>query len=34
MGAAGGAFGNIFGWAQERQGRNYLCEMEGVFLLA
>lgn len=22
----GGAFGNTFGWAQEREGRNYLCE--------
>lgn len=29
-----GAFVNIFGWAQERQGRNYQCEMEGVFFLA
>lgn len=26
----GGAFGNVFVLAQERQERNYLCEMEGV----
>lgn len=27
----GGAFGNVFGWVQAKQGRNYLCEMDGVF---